>query len=514
MPQRRLFFLDANRLAAYRWQSGRLLPEAEFYADSAGIAVFASYLKKHTGSNYTILADVPEEGFQVEDVPHVSGRDRAALLKRRLAQYFYGTPYTLTMSLGREKSGRRDEKILFAALTQPRHFKPWIDIMSDAGAQLTGIYSAALVLTSLVSRQHNTQGPLLVLSITRSGVRQTFFQNGKLHFSRLSTLVTGNIEEVAVACALEARKTHQYLVGQRFVKRGTPLPVKVLTHPAQTNAIRAHCEPTSELRFEFLDLLLEAKHAHLKTPPADSRCEPLLLHELVRRTPAHQFAPPQERRFYRLWQWRAGLVAAAIVIFVGSLLYAGKQYMDAKSLNADSNAMLQEAQRDQQKYQAALDSLPKVPLSNDDLRALVNRFADVEKRSPSLESLLVPLSRALDATPGINIDHIDWRTQARAGEADSAANGKKLAVNLPGDYFTIADVDAQLPIAIANDHRAMLQLVNQLLAELAKDPSLRVQVTQMPFDVESGKTIKGSADASVTQAEAPRLAFRLARAVQ
>lgn len=514
MPQRRLFFLDTNRLTAYRWQGARLEPEAEFYADMAGMAVFASYLKKHAGSIYTILADIPEEGFQVEDVPHVAGRDRAALLERRLAQYFYGTPYTLTMSLGREKTGRRDEKLLFAALTQPRHFKPWIDAMQEAGAQLAGIYSTPLVLMSLVSHQHGGQGPQLVLSITRSGVRQTFFQNGKLYFSRLSTLVTGGMDEAAIACAVEARKTYQYLVGQRLVKRGTPLPVKVLAHPAQAGSIRAHCEPTSELHFDFVDLLHEAKHAHLRTPPTDSRCELLLLHELVRHTPAHQFAPPQERRFYRLWQWRSGLVATAIVIFLASLLYAGKQYTDTAQLNADSDAMLQEARRDQQKYQAALDALPKVPLTNDDLRALVTRFEDLERRSPPLEALLVPLSHALDATPGVNIDRIDWRTTAKTNEGDNAANGKKVAIAVPGDYFAVADVDAQLPIAIANDHRAMLQLVNQLLAELAKEPALRVQVTQMPFDVESGKTIKGSADVSVTQAEAPRLAFRLIRAVQ
>lgn len=514
MPQRRLFFLDANRLTAYRWQGGKLSAEAEFYADTAGISVFASYLKKYAGSIYTILADVGEEGFQVEDVPHVTGRDRTALLQRRLSQYFYGTPYVLTIPLGREKGGRRDEKILFAGLTQPRHFKPWIDAMLEAGAQLAGIYSAPLALASLLSHRRNVAGPLLLLSITRAGVRQTFFNDGKLYFSRLSALVTGSMEEAAVACAVEARKTYQYLAGQRLVKRGTPLDVKVLAHPAQQNGIRAHCQPTSELRFSFIDLLQEAKQAHLKTLPTDSHCELLLLHQLVRHTPTQQFAPPPERRFYRLWQWRFGLVAAAVVLFVGSVLYAGKQYSDTQQLNADASRMLDEAQRNQQRYQQTLDSLPKVAISHDELRALVTRFEEVEKRSPMLESIYLPLSHALDATPGVRVERIDWKATAKSSEGDGPNSGKKLPITVAGNYFAIADVDARLPISIANDHRAMLQLVNQLLAEAAKEPAIHVQVTQMPFDVESGKTIKGSADISATQTEAPHLAFRLIRAVQ
>lgn len=516
MPQRRLLFLDANRLSAFSWQSGRLHAEGQFVADTAGLGAFDRYLAEHASSVFSILADVVEEGLQIEDVPYVSGRDRSSLLQRRLAQYFYGTPFSLAMSLGRAKTARRDEKILFAALTQPRIFEPWLDAMRKAGGQLAGIYSTPLALASLLANRRDLRGPQLVLTISHSGVRQTFFDDGKLHFSRLTMQATGSFAEAAVACAVEARKIHKYLLAQRLVKRGTTLPVQILAHPAQFNAIRAHCQSTPDLDFAYLDLLEVAKHEKFKSPLADSYSELLLLHQLVHRPPSQQFAPPTERRFYRLWQIRSWLSAAAVIVFSACLLYAGKQYVDDHRMNERTQSLLADTTFDRNKYEAALNALPKVSVGTEDLRSLVNRFEELEKRSPMLEAIYLPLSRALDATPGINLDRIDWKVSSKVTDAvvPGSTAVKQAPIAIYGSYFAIADVSAQLPLAIANDHRAMLQLVNQLLAELGKDNTIRVQMTQMPFDIESGKTIKGSADSSTSQAEAPKLAFRIVRAVQ
>ena len=79
MAQRRLLFLDASKLTAYTWQGGQLRTGREFIADAAGVEAFEKYLEKNVKSIFSILADVAEEGFQIEDVPFVRGRDRAAI---------------------------------------------------------------------------------------------------------------------------------------------------------------------------------------------------------------------------------------------------------------------------------------------------------------------------------------------------------------------------------------------------------------------------------------------------
>src|SRR5690242_16431654 len=101
MAQQRLLYIDASHLAAYRWERDELHGEGEFANDGPGAEAFSEYLRQHPNSLYALLADVPEEGFQTESVPFVQGSDRIAMIKRKLGQYFYGTPLSVAIPQGR-----------------------------------------------------------------------------------------------------------------------------------------------------------------------------------------------------------------------------------------------------------------------------------------------------------------------------------------------------------------------------------------------------------------------------
>lgn len=197
MAAKRILQADGASLTAHCWQSGRVRVEAEFSNEPARIEALSGYLKKHRTSIFYLLADTAEEGFQLEDLPYVQGGDRNALLKRRLGQYFYNTPLSLSVSLGRAKrTGRGYEKILFAALTRAETFTPWLDALRDAEAILAGVYSVPLVLAQCGPQLLTTDNPVLLLTLSRGGVRQTFFDK-KLHFSRLSQLATRSMTKSA-----------------------------------------------------------------------------------------------------------------------------------------------------------------------------------------------------------------------------------------------------------------------------------------------------------------------------
>ena len=78
MPQQRLLYLDANRLSASLWHNGTLREEGHFPHDEAGVAAFSEYLAQHRGSIFQMLADIPDEGFQIEVLPYAQGADRRA----------------------------------------------------------------------------------------------------------------------------------------------------------------------------------------------------------------------------------------------------------------------------------------------------------------------------------------------------------------------------------------------------------------------------------------------------
>jgi hypothetical protein len=512
MPDRRVLFLDSSRLTAYRWQSGHLHAEGVFSPDETGLDAFAEYLAGHRRSIFHLLAEVADEGFQIEDVPFVRGRDRSALVERKLGQYFYGTPLSTAFSLGRDQEGRRDEKILFAALTRPQHFEPWLAALRRAESRLSGIYSVPQTLATLARDLSKTHPRLLLVTVTGGGLRQTFVQDGRLHFSRLTPLATNTVDEMAIAANLESVKMYHYLAGQRLIGRHTPLATVVLVHPAQQAAFRARCVDTEELRFEFLDILDEAKRHHLKSPPRDSHAELLFLHLLVADAPHLQFAPAAERRFFRLWQTQFALRSAGFISLAACLLFAAKQGAEYYGISAETAEMQTRLQEDRQRYDSALQALPKIPISTDNLRALIGRYDEITKVAVGPEPAYLLLGRALRDSPKVDLESLEWRitNNPEGSAASAAASGKGPGAGAPQDRasYVAMDVHGLLPISMATDHRSQRDTVTAFADRLRAEAGVQVKVLSMPFETESGKPLKSGGE-HAADIEAPKFSLRL-----
>ena len=507
MTARRLLLLDANHLTAYVWRNGHVNAEGEFSANPAGFEAFGNYLAKYRKSLFYLLADVAEEGFQIDDVPYVTGKDRSALLKRRLGQYYYGTPYAAAISLGREKTGRKDEKILFAALTRPPHIDPWMACLGEAQAQLAGLHSMPLVIAQLFKGLPEFgAGPALLLTMGRGGLRQTFFDKGQFRFSRLTPLATGSLDEFAAACSVESDKIYQYLVGQRLVERGVRLQASILIESALTENFQKNSRGSADIVFNFIGLDGIAKKRGLKSPSAHQLwADNLFLHSLIRNAPSQQFAPEEALRSYRIWQAKAAIDAFSIIGFSACLMLSTKYALGVYSLLDRATQVDAETASDKQRYEAMLKTLPPMPMKVDELRSLMNRVEEMERRSPQIADTYRRISRALDASPEVNLQRVDW---ALSGKPEGAAN-----TAFPGGYFVLADLQAELPVAMVSDHRRMLDAVERFAADLRKDDGLDVKIVRMPFDTESGKTIHSSGDAPTAQADAPTFAIHIVQRV-
>jgi hypothetical protein len=506
MPQRRILFLDATRLAAYRCSGGSVEPEGSFATDATGLEAFGTYLARHRDCVFSLLADVSEEGFQAEDIPYTSGKDRKSIISRKLAQFFYNTPLSAALSHGRLKTGRRDERLLMMALTRPQHFEPWLDLMREMQTILAGVYSLPQITQQLVSADAPPQ--LLLISQTHGGLRQTYFAERQLRFSRLTPLATGSAQEAAIATSIESAKMHQYLSSQRLIDRNRPLATRVLAHPAQIAAMRERCRDSAVLQFEFADLLQEAKRLGLRAPLADSRAEALFCHLLAQKSPSEQLAPPQDRQFYRLWQTRFSLKAASAVIFAGGLLFAAKQGLELWHTRDITDKLQQQSRLDQQRYDAMLQALPRIPLSTDNLRAFVDRYQQVELRAQGPAPLLVQLSRSLDAFPAIALDQVEWKITEKPDAAPGGAGAQPASPLAGGPYAQIV-ATARLPLGMVGDQRGQLALVAEFTKHLGAQASTQAVVLQPPVDTQSGKTLK-SGDEKRTP-EAPKFSFRLTR---
>lgn len=289
----------------------------------------------------------------------------------------------------------------------------------------------------------------------------------------------------------------------------------MLVHPDQLGCFRDRCQNTSELNFEFTDILQLAQKNGLKTPLSDSNCEGLYLHQLIRTPPKQQFAPSAERRFYRLWQIRQVLYITGAALFLSCLVFSLKQMRDIHTMQAQTASLEHQARSDQQRYEAMLRTLPPMPTSVDNLRQLIGSYESLDSRSPPLSAAYQQLSQALNEIPQIELNSVEWAINDKNDPPPSGTDKAGLAKSPPisGAFFAIATVEAKLPASLANNHRAILDIVDTLIKQLSKHEGMELRILRMPFDTESSKTIKSSAESSTTEVEAPRFAFRIAQKI-
>jgi len=513
MPQRRLLHADASGLSAYLWHAGALRDEGRFAADAAGHTAFAAYLRQHRASVFYLLADFAEEGFQYEVIPFVRGGDRAALVRRKLNQFFYGSSLATALSLGRETSGRRDERLLFAALTRPQMLEPWLTAMRAAEIQLAGVYSAPLLAASLAKRIKITAPRCLLVSVGRAGIRQSFLEDGKLRFSRLSPLAAGAADDTARACAAETARLYQYLAGQRVVAQTSPLPVLILAERDHHEIFRSACTSSDELQYHFIDLAATQRQCGLKQAGGGASGDFLFLHLLAQQPPAQQFAPAADRHLFRLGQARFALKSAGALALMGCLLFAARELYDAHQSHLHALQLATQAQTDAQRYAGILQGLPPMPTSLDNLRAVVARYDGMEARTATPDAMLLRISRALNASPAIEIERIEWETTSHPDDPtqDLRRTGASQA-GAEASLYAVATIAGTLPLAEAGNQRAMLQAVNDFAGELRRDADVRVAVLRMPLDVESAKTLRSGGETDAA-AEAPRFSVRASYAL-
>lgn len=524
MTNKRILLFNGNQVTAYLWHNSQLQAEGCFLPHAEDLQAFAIYLQQQKKSLFYWLADIAEESFQLEEIPYVQGRDRAALITRRLKQYFYSTPLSIALSLGRSSTGRRDEKVLFAALTRPEAMNIWLGVMRQQEATLAGIYSVSLILSSNAPRWLATDEPTLLITQTASGVHQSFFANKNLQFSRLTSLALLNLApnhtpdsaEIAQAIATESVKTYQYLVGQRQIKPRTPIRVALLVAPEHKPQVEEQCQNIELLAFYFLDAELIAKNEKFKPShhahPSSTTLDQLLMHCLVAKPPAQQFAPAPLRHRYRLWQLRLALTSVAIISLLSGLLFAIKTTFDTNRLQQETTAAISQTAIATQRYNALLASLPPTNISPDNLRALMMRYASLQKNTTNLTPLLTHLSQALNNRPAIELISLEWKIEpaltlppgahplnpsdpievGAGGTATSPASTPPLAKN--GQPVVTLKVTAQLPLSLSADLRAQKTHIEQFAQQL-QNPQTQVFLLAMPFEVESGKALKSPQNA-------------------
>jgi len=201
MSRKILLFLCSENCRAHVWNNGTLGEPLYFQHSAEGLERFAEFLQAQHVPAY-LLVDLIEEDFRQETVPHLTGANYQALIQRKFEQYYRNTPFRMSSLQQRQTEGRRDDELLFSALTNPARITGWLETLLAHKIPVVGIYSVPHASTPLIKDIDSDH--LLLLSWEKNaGLRQSYFLDKRLRFSRLTPLSTNSSFADVIATEFE-----------------------------------------------------------------------------------------------------------------------------------------------------------------------------------------------------------------------------------------------------------------------------------------------------------------------
>ncbi len=469
---RTLLFLSADTFRAYLWKGSMLSEAGTFTNDADGRTRFAAFLEQNRQPAY-LLTDIIEEDFHLEAVPHLIGPSRRDLLERKFEQYYRSTPFRQATLVQRLSEGRRDDEFLFSALTNPQRIWPWVETLLANHIPLVGLYSIPIISTPLLQRV--TSEHVLLLTWEKSaGLRQTYFNNRRLHFSRLIPIT--NDTSFAQAVVGETPRTQQYLRSLSLPPAGEVLDVHIICHGTDRAELQTRLSNDVDLRYTYLDIVEFAKQRKCRHEFVDSDATPLFLHQLATRAPTAHYASPVHTHFYLLWQLRRLFIGLAAATTLAALVWSAFSFWRGREFAGETEqlqARIEQLRRQTQQVQAGFAGT-SVPAT--DMKTAVLLARSLNEYSPPPKEVLENLSLVLEEYPRVKVAKLAWQSSA----ADAAPSP------YPAQVITF---DGELT-EFGREHRQALTYLERFQKALVQRGYV-VTAQTLPLDVSSKGSISG-----------------------
>lgn len=498
-----ILYVTNTRLTAGLWQAGRFKTSQLFEPDDHGVKDFELYLQNNPNTSIYILCDSIEEDYRLESLPHTVGNSRRELLTRKLAQAYRNSPFRMAHFINREKTKRKDDRFLFAALNKEEFLQKWLGCIERQQAPLVGVYLISMI-SQLIVRRHKIMDPHIILSEKlSSGFRQSYLHNGRLRISRLAPIPESARNQLNYFYNVETEKTRLYLVSQRFIARETSLTMVLPALDNSVEPVRRGLEQEQGLECKVIDLAQFAKTLKLDMQAVQLQPELVHMHLLATGNAPDNLAPEKLIKNHQVNSLRNWVnLATGLVILIGLAIgsFNVKQSLDSEQ---EISEAAQQTQIQEQKYAEVAKNFPVTTVPANDLKLAVDIYNSIKKVTTSPRSSMIALSKGLDSAPEIQLNRLHMIRSANIEVQDSEAVGSVpiAMVASPPNQANIQSTDELYRIWFINgeirgfngDYRGALASVNRLVEKLRADPIIQqVNVVQEPVNLSSLSNLKGS----------------------
>lgn len=473
---RRIALIDAEGLSIYVLRKGVLMHDAKFSDEDVGRDNFRNYLAEHSHSPITLLADSVAEDFLVESLPHVSYYDRKGFLNRKSLQHFRGLDYRSSGVVGREPGGRKNDKVLFSALTKNTLIESWARVMLQEEIPIQGVTSPAFALCKVAEHYDLLSNKdTLLVNWEQAGIRQTFISDKRMMFSRMTPSSAESPEELVEEIMMSCDQSKEYLERIGLLKFDQQVDLHILTPQLSSEDFR---EYEGQGAFRTLEHhrpsgLLDPDHYH---GAEETKTAVLLCLDWGVRYGqlTNRYAPPPLLRYYELGQVRRIIYATCIVSIIISVASSVPVLFNAAQRNNQIDELIAQIRPVQLEYDALTAEFPETPIPSEAMQLAVNNYRLISSQIENPVELLRDVSAVVARFPAVNLNSVEWEL---AGTTDGITvtdallqNEARPAINLVGTVrggSSIASSQRQLAV--------FLQTLNQIDGAVASPISLPVE---------------------------------------
>jgi len=468
MKQTLMLFLSANHLHAQYMENGKIKQQQEFANTQEGRDDFSIYVTSKKYPTY-LLTDLIEEDFRNEIVPHLFGGSRTALLNRKFDQFYRSTPFQQATFLQRQKSGRRDDDMLFSALTNPILITPWLNILLSHQVPLAGIYSVPQISAPLI-KNHPSNYLLLISWEKYSGLRQTYFSQHRLQISRLTTVHGNTMYHEAVVD--ELARTYKYLKSLSLLPSGQFLDVLILCHSNDRTLLQNELPNHPDVNYDFADIEDVGRQLKIDGHMNDSDASQIFLQQLATSPPKTSYANSTHTHFYSLWLLRRALNFTSITLLAVTILWSTSSLWQSSNDSSETLILQTQAQDNLNEVQKIISSFPNTYAPAADMKAAVLVKNKLDLSNPYPSDILIPVSTILGRHYRIELDEISWKTDpSEPVEPNTQPEVPAQVINLKGHLKDFA-----------KDYRSALNYLDSFQQNLMS-AGYKVTVLSRPLDI-------------------------------
>jgi len=480
-----LLLLSANHFLAYTWTGDKIAETQHFTNDAEGHAQFASYLHQHRHPA-CLLVDLIEEDFRRETVPHLRGRSRRELIERKFEQHYRNTPFRQASVQQRHSDGRRDDEMLFSALTNPQQISVWLDILLANHIPVTGIYSLPYLSCNLI-KTIKSEHVLLLSWEKHAGLRQSYFKNQHLQFSRLTPLSEHG--SLLTTVATETPRIQQYLSSLNPQSSAQLLDVYILCHRSDRVKLEEGLLNEPDLHYSYVDIQRASKDVKVEVMFQDSDATPLFLHLLAHKACPHHYATSKHTRYHHLWKLRRVLLVLASTVTLSTALWSIFPLTEGYKYAAKTQTLLIQARQLNNQAEAIKQKIPASEISASDMKAAVTLASEFDNYFPRPEQVLLNLSKALEQFTRIQLNKISWQTVPSNNTASAYPTQQ---INFDGELLNFGK-DYRSALAYLEDFQQSLRQYGYAVSLLNSplDISSKGSISsKKPMDINSQFTLR------------------------